>query len=77
METMNKANMSDVWLSFQKAPLFDRIQAIKEVNKALDTLKELSADRNIRHAYKLHLHAEIVRLSQITAAKKRRKIGKN
>ncbi len=65
---VDRKNMLDVWMSFLKNPLNDEIQSVPEVQKALDTLKEISADENEREIYMLRQHTEFGYISEKNVA---------
>ena len=59
---LNRKNMLDVWMAFLKDPLNDEMQKVEEIHKALDTLKEISADKEVREFYRLKRETEFVLL---------------
>ena len=59
---VDRKNMLDVWMMFLKNPLNE------EVQKALDTLKEISADENEREIYMLRRHTEFGYISEKNVA---------
>lgn len=61
---IDRKNMLDVWMAFLKNPLNDDIQDVPEVREALDTLKEISADKDEREIYYLRQHTEFGYLSE-------------
>ena len=65
---VDRKNMLDVWMTFLKNPLNDEIQSVPEVQKALDTLKEISADENEREIYMLRRHTEFGYISEKNVA---------
>ena len=65
---VDRKNMLDVWMMFLKNPLNDEIQSVPEVQKALDTLKEISADENEREIYMLRQHTEFGYISEKNVA---------
>ena len=65
---VDRKNMLDVWMMFLKNPLNDEIQSVPEVQKALDTLKEISADENEREIYMLRRHTEFGYISEKNVA---------
>jgi predicted transposase/invertase (TIGR01784 family) len=60
--------MLDVWMAFLKNPLNDDIQDVPEVKEALDTLKEISADKDEREIYYLRQHTEFGYISEKNVA---------
>ncbi|MBR1734586.1 MAG: Rpn family recombination-promoting nuclease/putative transposase [Alphaproteobacteria bacterium] len=74
---VDRKNMLDVWMAFLKNPLNDDIQDVPEVRKALDTLKEISADKNEREIYNLRQQTEFGYISEKNVAvEKAHKAGK-
>ena len=65
---VDRKNMLDVWMAFLKNPLNDDIQDVPEVKEALDTLKEISADKDEREIYYLRQHTEFGYLSEKNVA---------
>jgi len=65
---IDRKNMLDVWMAFLKNPLNDDIQDVPEVREALDTLKEISADKDEREIYYLRQHTEFGYLSEKNVA---------
>ena len=65
---IDRKNMLDVWMAFLKNPLNDDIQDVPEVKEALDTLKEISADKDEREIYYLRQHTEFGYLSEKNVA---------
>ena len=65
---VDRKNMLDVWMAFLKNPLNNEIQNVPEVQKALDTLKEISADENEREIYMLRQHTEFGYISEKNVA---------
>lgn len=65
---IDRKNMLDVWMAFLKNPLNDDIQDVPEVKEALDTLKEISADRDEREIYYLRQHTEFGYISEKNVA---------
>ena len=65
---IDRKNMLDVWMAFLKNPLNDDIQDVPEVREALDTLKEISADRDEREIYYLRQHTEFGYISEKNVA---------
>ena len=65
---VDRKNMLDVWMTFLKNPLSDEIQSVPEIQKALDTLKEISADKNEREIYMLRQHTEFGYISEKNVA---------
>lgn len=65
---VDRKNMLDVWMAFLKNPLNDDIQEVPEVRKALDTLKEISADKNEREIYNLRQQTEFGYISEKNVA---------
>ena len=65
---IDRKNMLDVWMAFLKNPLSDDIQDVPEVRKALDTLKEISADEEEREIYNLRQRAEFGYISEKNVA---------
>lgn len=63
---LDRKNMLDVWMTFLKDPLNDEAQQVKEVHKALDTLKEVSADEEVRELYRLRNETEFGYISEMT-----------
>ena len=61
---IDRQNMLDVWMTFLQNPLNDEIQTVPEVKEALDTLKELSSNREEQEIYYLRRHAELGYLSE-------------
>jgi predicted transposase/invertase (TIGR01784 family) len=61
---IDRKNMLDVWMAFLKNPLNDEIQDVPEVKEALNTLKEISSDRDEREIYYLRQHTEFGYLSE-------------
>ena len=75
---VDRKNMLDVWMAFLKNPLDDDIQDVPEVKEALDTLKEISADKDEREIYYLRQHTEFGYLSEknVAVQKEREKAEK-
>lgn len=71
---IDRKNMLDVWMAFLKNPLNDDIQEVPEVKEALDTLKEISADKDEREIYYLRQHTEFGYLSEKNVAVQQTKI---
>ena len=70
-------NMLDVWMTFLKNPLNAEIQGVPEVQKALDTLKEISANEEEREIYNLRQQTEFGYISEKNVAvEKAHKAGK-
>jgi predicted transposase/invertase (TIGR01784 family) len=65
---IDRKNMLDVWMAFLKNPLNDDIQDVPEVKEALDTLKEISADKDEREIYYLRQHTEFGYISEKNVA---------
>ena len=65
---IDRKNMLDVWMAFLKNPLNDDIQDVPEVREALDTLKEISADKDEREIYYLRQHTEFGYISEKNVA---------
>ena len=65
---IDRKNMLDVWMAFLKNPLNDDIQDVPEVKEALDTLKEISADKDEREIYYLRQHTECGYISEKNVA---------
>ena len=65
---IDRKNMLDVWMAFLKNPLHDDIQDVPEVKEALDTLKEISADKDEREIYYLRQHTEFGYISEKNVA---------
>jgi predicted transposase/invertase (TIGR01784 family) len=65
---VDRKNMLDVWMAFLKNPLNDDIQDVPEVKEALDTLKEISADKDEREIYYLRQHTEFGYISEKNVA---------
>ena len=65
---VDRKNMLDVWMAFLKNPLNDDIQDVPEVKEALDTLKEISANRDEREIYYLRQHTEFGYISEKNVA---------
>ena len=65
---VDRKSMLDVWMAFLKNPLNDDIQEVPEVRKALDTLKEISADEDTRDTYYLRQHTEFGYISEKNVA---------
>lgn len=62
-KTMDKRNLLDVWMAFLKDPLFNSECDIPEVHRAFDTLREISADQDVRDTYQLRMETEFGYLS--------------
>lgn len=60
--------MLDVWMAFLKNPLNGDIQEVPEVQKALDTLKEISANEEEREIYNLRQQTEFGYISEKNVA---------
>ena len=75
---IDRKNMLDVWMAFLKNPLNDDIQDVPEVKEALDTLKEISADKDEREIYYLRQHTEFGYISEknVAVQKEREKAEK-
>ena len=74
---VDRKNMLDVWMTFLKNPLNDEIQSVPEVQKALDTLKEISANEEEREIYNLRQQTEFGYISEKNVAvDKSHKAGK-
>ena len=74
---VDRKNMLDVWMTFLKNPLSDEIQNVPEVQKALDTLKEISANEEEREIYNLRQQTEFGYISEKNVAvEKAHKAGK-
>ena len=56
---VDRKNMLDVWMMFLKNPLNDEIQSVPEVQRALDTLKEISADETKSGIYSLFCQTKL------------------
>ena len=65
---VDRKNMLDVWMAFLKNPLNNEIQNVPEVQKALDTLKEVSANEEEREIYNLRRHTEFGYISEKNVA---------
>lgn len=61
---IDRKNMLDVWMAFLNNPLNKEVEDIKEVHKALDTLKEVSADREVREIYEMRRKTDMGYLSE-------------
>ena len=61
---LSRQNMLDVWMTFLKNPLDDKLTSFKEVHQALDTLKEVSADSDVRECYRLRRETEFNYISE-------------
>ena len=68
LKHIDRKNMLDVWMAFLKNPLNDDIQDVPEVKEALDTLKEISADKDEREIYYLRQHTEFGYISEKNVA---------
>ena len=64
-KNLDRKNMLDVWMAFLKDPLNDEAQQVEEVHKALDTLKEVSADEDVREFYRLRNETEFGYISEM------------
>ena len=74
---IDRKNMLDVWMAFLNNPLNKEVEDIKEIHKALDTLKEISADREVREIYEMRKKTEMGYLSEKNVAvENARKEGK-
>ena len=75
---IDRKNMLDVWMAFLKNPLNGDIQDVPEVKEALDTLKEISADKDEREIYYLRQHTEFGYISEknVAVQKEREKAEK-
>lgn len=65
---IDRKNMLDVWMAFLKNPLNGDIQEVPEVQKALDTLKEISANEEEREIYNLRQQTEFGYISEKNVA---------
>ena len=65
---VDRKNMLDVWMAFLNNPLNGEIQDIDEVQHALDALKEVSEDEEVRETYFARKQAEFGYLSEKNVA---------
>ncbi len=65
-KTIDKKNMLEVWLKFLNNPLDEQIQDIDEVHEALDALRYVSADEDVRAIYNLRRETEFGYVSELT-----------
>ena len=71
---LDRRNMLDVWMAFLKNPQNEEVLQFEEVHQAFDTLKEVSADEEVREIYELRRKTEEGLVSEIavkTAAAKK------
>lgn len=67
-KTMDKKNMLDMWMAFLKDPLFSSNCDMPEIHTAFDTLREISADADVRDTYQLRFETEFGHISEKNVA---------
>ena len=63
-KTRNRKDMLDEWITFLKNPMNNEVLSNDKINKALNVLKKVSADEEVREIYRLRQQTEFGFISE-------------